>query len=135
MILERISMMNTIASRIIWLRESHGLNQADFSEKVGVTQSNISRIENGTQKPSADTLVALSHFFGVTTDWILFGDSSQDNKDEDFLDVITDVELQKIFIKIREQWITGDDAERGWIKVQLRKAFPEIAEETKKGDA
>jgi transcriptional regulator with XRE-family HTH domain len=127
--------MNTIASRIIWLRESNGLNQADFSEKVGVTQSNISRIENGTQKPSADTLVALSHFFGVTTDWILFGDSSQDKKDEDFLDVITDVELQKIFIKIREQWITGDDAERGWIKVQLRKAFPEIAEEIKKGEA
>jgi transcriptional regulator with XRE-family HTH domain len=125
-------MMNTIASRIICLRESHGLNQADFSEKVGVTQSNISRIENGTQKPSADTLVALSHFFGVTTDWILFGDSSQDNKDADFLDVITDVELQKIFIKIREQWITGDDAERGWIKVQLRKTFPEIAQEIKK---
>jgi transcriptional regulator with XRE-family HTH domain len=123
--------MDTIASRIIWLRESYGLNQADFSKKAGITQSNISRIENGTQKPSADTLIALSHFFGITTDWILFGNSSPNNTNEN-LNVITDAELQKIFIKIRSQWIRGDDAERGWIKVQLRNAFPEIAEAIKK---
>ncbi len=123
--------METIPSRIKWLRESNKLNKVEFAKRLNVNQSTISRIEDGEQKPSADTLVALSQNFGVSSDWILFGNGPPNN-DEGFLDAIIDEEMKKILLKIRSNWLEGDDADQGWIKVQLRKAFPEIAEEIKK---
>jgi transcriptional regulator with XRE-family HTH domain len=123
---------NSLGEKIKTLRIERGLSKKALSENIGINQSIISRIENDKNDPSAKTLIALSQFFGVTSDWLLFGDIHQNKKDVDFLDEITDAELQKIFFKIRCQWIIGDNAERGWIKVQLRKAFPIIAAEIKK---
>jgi transcriptional regulator with XRE-family HTH domain len=127
-----LARMDTIATRIIWLRESNKLSRKSFAEKIGVNESTVGRIENGIQNPSAETLIALSHVFGVTSDWVLFGDDIPPNKDEGFLGAITDVEMQKLFLKLRGHWLKGDEDERVWIKVQLRKAFPEVAEEVKK---
>jgi transcriptional regulator with XRE-family HTH domain len=126
--------MNTIASRMVWLRESTGLNKVDFAEKIGVNQSTISRIEDGTQKPSADTLIALSHIFGISTDWILFGGPYQDKpscESPRFL-LKVDKELEPYIKKLNRQFHEGNRNFKGWIIIQLEKAFPEIAEEIKR---
>ena len=50
--------------RIIQARELRGLKQDELAEKVGVSQSAIARIENGTLIPSAELLKSISNETG-----------------------------------------------------------------------
>ena len=43
--------MNTIGEKIKTLRKNKNLSQEDFAEKIGVTQSTITKWENGVQSP------------------------------------------------------------------------------------
>ena len=45
-----------LAERVRNLRESRGISQQDLAERMGTTQSVISRIEAGSGKPSLTTL-------------------------------------------------------------------------------
>lgn len=58
-------------NRVKELRIEHHLKQTELAEKVNTTQQTISRIENGENTLPADTLIALSRFFGVSIDYIL----------------------------------------------------------------
>ena len=46
------------------LRMQSGLNQRDFADKIGVSQSEISRIESGAQDVRVGTLVRILGAFG-----------------------------------------------------------------------
>lgn len=71
--------MVTIGSRIRHLREQRNLSMKALSEQITestgikVSSGQISDWENGNKNPSSDGLIALSSFFGVSTDWILMG--------------------------------------------------------------
>ena len=56
------------------LRKEQGLTQAQFGEKIGVTNKTVSRWENGNYLPSVDMLKILSDEFGVTINEILNGE-------------------------------------------------------------
>ena len=60
--------MQTILKR---LRLDAGITQKKLSEDLGIGQATISQWENGTTKPTADALIALSEYYGVTSDFIL----------------------------------------------------------------
>lgn len=40
-------------------------NQNYFSENIGITQSYLSQVENGTKKPSTDLLEKISEYVGI----------------------------------------------------------------------
>lgn len=62
----------TIASRVKELRKGCQWNQAQLAEKVGVTRSQITRLESGeTQNVNSDLIVKLAKVFSVTTDYLL----------------------------------------------------------------
>ncbi len=46
-------------------RERRGLSQAAVAEKVGVGQSLIAEIENGTKQPTAEVLKKLCRKYGL----------------------------------------------------------------------
>jgi putative transcriptional regulator len=50
----------TVADRLMALREERGLSQARLAELAGVDRKTINRIENGHFSPSLDTLTRLS---------------------------------------------------------------------------
>jgi len=50
----------TVADRLIALRDERGFSQARLAELVGVDRKTINRIENGHFSPSLDTLTRLS---------------------------------------------------------------------------
>ena len=50
----------TVADRLMELREERGLSQARLAELAGVDRKTINRIENGHFSPSLDTLTRLS---------------------------------------------------------------------------
>jgi len=60
-----------IGRRIRMLR-GFDLNQKEFGNKLGISQSMVSRLEKG-EIPSVELLIKLSEVFGKSTDWILKG--------------------------------------------------------------
>lgn len=120
---------NTIGSRLRGIRELNNLTILQVSEKTGISAGNLSIIENDKTKPSADALIKLSTLYGVTTDWILFGETKEVNgKKKDMLSIpVPNLQLAIIFSKIAEIWAQGDEETKTWVIVQLRRAFPEAA--------
>lgn len=53
------------------LRKIRNLSQNDVAKAIGVSQVTYSNYENGRRTPSNFTLLSLSKFFNVTTDYLL----------------------------------------------------------------
>ena len=54
-----------IIQAIIDARKSQNLTQKELSERTGITQADISRIETGTRNPSLDMLKRLADGMGM----------------------------------------------------------------------
>ncbi len=66
-----------VGKNIKELRKSKGITATFVAQNIGVTSSVLSEIERGKSNPTLDKLVALSDFFGVTTDYLLKGSNNE----------------------------------------------------------
>lgn len=128
--------MNTIGERLKKARLSINLSIVEVSGKTGISRGNLSRLENDINKPSSEALMLLSDLYAVSTDWILKGQEYPvvSKKDQNEMMAVKDKRLRAYFDQINRLWTEGNRDVRGWIIVQLDKAFPELAEELKKED-
>lgn len=55
----------TIVQAIIDARKNSGMSQKELSEATGITQADISRLENGSANPSLRTLERLASGMGM----------------------------------------------------------------------
>jgi transcriptional regulator with XRE-family HTH domain len=55
--------IHLVGSRIRELRKGHRLTQTELSEKIGIAQSDLSRMEQGEYKVGLDTLFKILHVF------------------------------------------------------------------------
>lgn len=69
----------TTGVRIARLRQSQCLTVEALGYATGIKPLRIQKIEDGAQ-PDCSELVALSRFFSVTTDFILKGETNEENK-------------------------------------------------------
>ncbi|TCL77009.1 helix-turn-helix protein [Hydrogenispora ethanolica] len=126
--------MNTIGERLKKGRLATNLSIVEVSDKTGISRGNLSRLENDVNKPSSEALILLSDLYDVSVDWILKGQEytvvSKKNQNE--IMVVEDKRLRAFLERINRLWAEGNRDVRGWIIIQLSKAFPEIAEELKK---
>ena len=53
------------------MRKSRNLNQVQLAAQLNVTKQTISNWENNNLLPSIDMLVKISHYFSVSTDYLL----------------------------------------------------------------
>ena len=53
------------------MRKSINLNQVQLAAQLNVTKQTISNWENNNILPSIDMLVKISHYFSVSTDYLL----------------------------------------------------------------
>lgn len=68
-------------NRIKELRKSKKLTMSELGELVGgLAQSTISLYESGKRQPDQATLIKLADFFGVTVDYLLGREPSEDDK-------------------------------------------------------
>ena len=58
-------------------RKKAGLSQDALAEQIGVSRQAVSKWELGSAQPELDNIVALAKVFGVTTDWLLTDDESE----------------------------------------------------------
>lgn len=66
--------MDTIGKRIKSLRKAAGLTLDALGERVGVTKSSLSYIENDKHEPSARTVKLIAHTLNASEQWILTGE-------------------------------------------------------------
>jgi transcriptional regulator with XRE-family HTH domain len=64
-------MIENLGERLRNLRTSQHISQTDLSKRIGVTNALISAIEKGERSPSLETLIKLSSYFKVSTDYLL----------------------------------------------------------------
>ena len=65
--------MSTILERLIMLQEQSGMNQKQLQKELGLSNSAFSDWKKGKGRPSVEALVRFSEFFGVSMDWLAFG--------------------------------------------------------------
>ncbi len=67
-----------LGQRIKALRESRGLSQLQLAERLGLSRSAVSQIENNERKVCAEDLIKLADTFQTTTDAILSRENESD---------------------------------------------------------
>ena len=68
--------MDSIGDRIKLLREKHGLSQAAFGRRIGVSAGNVGDWESEKKKslPGAKAIYTIAKEFEVSADWLLAGE-------------------------------------------------------------
>lgn len=61
----------TLGEKIYKLRTEIGLSQETFGDKLGVSRQSVSKWETDQSLPELEKIIALSEFFGVSTDYLL----------------------------------------------------------------
>lgn len=59
------------SNRIREARERQKMTQKMLSIRLGIAQTTVSGWENGSKRPSVDTIVQISDILGVSTDYLL----------------------------------------------------------------
>ena len=65
-----------IGSRIRSIRENMKLSRCSFSEKLNISEVFLSQVERGEKSISLNTLTNICNTTGVSSDYILFGDTT-----------------------------------------------------------
>lgn len=78
-------------NRISNLRKQANLSQNDLGKIIGVAQNTLSQWENGLREPDFDSVIKISEYFNVSTDYLL-------RKEEDMPDEL--IVLNRIVRKL-----------------------------------
>jgi len=83
--------VHLVGSRIRELRKGRRLTQTELSEKIGVAQSDLSRMEQGEYKVGLDTLFKILQVFDLKMGEF-FGETTPEPEDSAARELVTDYE-------------------------------------------
>ena len=83
-----------IGNKIYQLRRSINMTQQELAEKVGISVTFLSEIENGRKSMSVDTLIKLSKCLQVSLDTIVFGKDAEDDMQKDVVSMMSTLPLE-----------------------------------------
>lgn len=63
--------MSTLKERLVKLRNEKNLLQKDVAKGIDMSLVGYQRYEYGTRSPTAEVIIALAHFYEVSTDYLL----------------------------------------------------------------
>ena len=70
---DKLSNLRIVGRRLRQLR-GFDVTQEEFANKLGISQSQLSKYERGVAYPPADVLIRLKERLRVSIDWLLTGD-------------------------------------------------------------
>jgi transcriptional regulator with XRE-family HTH domain len=65
--------LSRIGGRFAYVRLYNNLNQAEFADITGLSNGNISGIENHKYEPSYRAILKILEIFNVSADWLIKG--------------------------------------------------------------
>ena len=94
-----------MGNRIKIRRKELRIKQAELAERLNISNSHMSSIENGRQKPSLDIFIQICNLLNVTPDYLLLGCMHAYNIPQDIIDKLrlsnqSDIELAGDFIEL-----------------------------------
>lgn len=63
-----------IGSRVRYVRKVNNFKTRDFGEILGLSQGQVSTIENGKGKPNKSAIILIGKLFNISTGWLLTGE-------------------------------------------------------------
>ena len=81
--------LDAMARRIKQRRKALGLTQEQAAERLDISYSSYTKIENGFQNPSIDTLISLSVSLHLSLDEMVFGQDESTDGDTPGMRAIT----------------------------------------------
>ena len=73
----------TLGEKLQLLRRARGLSQEQLAETLNISRQAISKWENGDSVPDLEGLKAISQYFGVTADYLLFEEQTEPQSTSD----------------------------------------------------
>lgn len=73
---EMVNDNQTISARLVRLRNALRMSQADMCRAIGVAPNRWNQYESGERRITLEVAGKLRERFGVTADWLYFGDES-----------------------------------------------------------
>lgn len=72
-----------VNERVVYVRESNGMNQDSFAKRLGLTKSAISGYETGRRTPSDAVVKSIAREFNVNEEWLKTGNGSPGAPEQD----------------------------------------------------
>lgn len=69
-----------VSNRLAALREKLGLDQAKFAKSLGIEKNTYNAYERGKRPLTIETAKKIRRRYGISVDWLLFGDIGQPNQ-------------------------------------------------------
>lgn len=69
-----------VSNRLAALREKLGLDQASFAKSLGIEKNTYNAYERGKRPLTIETAKKIRRRYGISVDWLLFGDIGQPNQ-------------------------------------------------------
>ena len=86
-----------VGKRIAKLRELLGYNQEQYSQKINISRSALSKIEIGDRSPSIDLLIEIAELSGVTLDYLILGRTPQEGNKKLGMQLVIQLMKSRIF--------------------------------------
>ncbi len=112
----------SLGEKISVLRTKCGYSQEYLAEKLNVSRQAVSKWELDTAAPDADKIVAISEFFGVSTDYLL----------KDHVAITTSDTLDRIVLKFLSSAQEMDGISKALVEIMKDGIIDELEQEQMK---
>ena len=104
---------NILGSRIMQRRKQLGIKQSELAELIGVSDNQISNIENGKSFPRLNSFIKICDILDCNSDYFLSGIIKKD-VDANIIDLVASCSLeeQKTIWKLLDCYIHREDDNR-----------------------
>lgn len=104
--------MMELKDRIIFLRKSLGLTQAEFGNTLGLSRGTVANYEMGYRTPMNSTIQSICNFYKVSSQWLASGEGEMLSN-----------EVVSEFTSLSKRYVLDHD------DIQVIKAYLEMAPE------
>lgn len=91
----------SIGDRIRIIRKTNRLNQNEYANLIGISQATLSELEQGKYNPSLETILSIHKVFKTNLNWLLTGDSLEENES---INLLFNVSLDDMELKLIEMF-------------------------------
>lgn len=96
-----------VGKRIRELREKHGLTQDALAEILSVGPNVVGCYERGEYGPSKQVMLRLGTYFGVSTDYLLYGETADFQDVMERIERFSDVDKMKVIVRLMYYFMKG----------------------------
>lgn len=76
-----MDMDDDVARRLVAVREHFKLSQVEFADQINIAKNTLNGFENAKRQLTNETAKRIRQRFGISVDWLLFGDIGQPSHD------------------------------------------------------